>query len=104
MSNAASSRAMTCSGPVTRAVNRAMQCIGPRLGSSAMEMAPLATTLAPKGMTCAVDHLAAEAGVAMLQAGGSAADAAVATSAVLAVTPKHKCGMGGDLIALVLLG
>jgi gamma-glutamyltranspeptidase/glutathione hydrolase len=52
-------------------------------------------------MVCAVDHLAAQAGVAMLRAGGSAADAAVATSAVLAVTTQHMCGMGGDLFALV---
>lgn len=37
----------------------------------------------------------------MLQRGGSAADAAVATSAVLAVTTQHMCGMGGDLFALV---
>lgn len=52
-------------------------------------------------MVCAVDHLAAGAGVAMLRRGGSAADAAVAASAVLAVTTQHMCGMGGDLFALV---
>ena len=66
-----------------------------------MRVAPFFTRYASNGMVCAVDHLAAQAGVAMLRAGGSAADAAVATSAVLAVTTQHMCGMGGDLFALV---
>jgi gamma-glutamyltranspeptidase / glutathione hydrolase len=66
-----------------------------------MRTAPFFTRYASHGMVCAVDHLAAQAGVAMLRAGGSAADAAVATSAVLAVTTQHMCGMGGDLFALV---
>jgi gamma-glutamyltranspeptidase/glutathione hydrolase len=52
-------------------------------------------------MVASVDHLASNAGLAMLQRGGSAVDAAVAASAVLAVTAPHLCGMGGDLFALV---
>src|SRR5881394_1678396 len=52
-------------------------------------------------MVASVDHLASAAGVFMLEQGGSAADAAVAASAVLAVTTPHMCGMGGDLFALV---
>jgi gamma-glutamyltranspeptidase/glutathione hydrolase len=54
-----------------------------------------------RGMVCSVDHLASSAGLAILRDGGSAVDAAVATSAVLAVTTPHMCGMGGDLFALV---
>ena len=61
----------------------------------------LATRHAPHGMVCSVDHLASSAGVAVLRRGGSAADAAVAASAVLAVTAPHLCGPGGDLFALV---
>src|ERR671912_67839 len=64
-------------------------------------LAPFPTLYAPGGMVWAVAPLAAGAGVAMLRAGGSAADAAVAASAVLAVTTQHMCGMGGDLFALV---
>lgn len=59
------------------------------------------TRHAPHGMVSSVDHLATETGVALLRAGGSAADAVVGTSAVLAVTSPHLCGMGGDLFALV---
>ena len=68
---------------------------------SQSERGPLTTHYAPDGMVCTVDHLASAAGVAMLRGGGSAADAAIAASAVLAVTTPHMCGMGGDLFALV---
>lgn len=59
------------------------------------------TRYAPHGMVCSVDHLASEAGVAVLRAGGTAVDAAIAANAVLAVTAPHMCGLGGDLFALV---
>jgi gamma-glutamyltranspeptidase / glutathione hydrolase len=61
----------------------------------------LMTRYATGGMISSVDYLASEAGIACLRSGGSAADAAVAASAVLAVTTPHMCGMGGDLFALV---
>lgn len=67
------------------------------------QLQPAATVLAGRGMVCSVDHLASQAGVAMLRAGGSAVDAAVATSAVLSVTSPHLCGMGGDLMAVVVV-
>ena len=41
------------------------------------------------GAVCTVDALASEAGAALLRRGGSAADAAVGASAVLAVTTQH---------------
>ena len=71
------------------------------MSTSSSAGSPLATHHAPNGMVCSVDFLASSAGVAVLRAGGSAVDAAVATSAVLAVTTPHMCGMGGDLFALV---
>src|SRR6478752_2724488 len=59
------------------------------------------TVTGTRGMVCSVDRLATAAGVAVLDAGGTAADAAIATNAVLAVTAQHLCGLGGDLFALV---
>jgi gamma-glutamyltranspeptidase/glutathione hydrolase len=59
------------------------------------------TVRAPRGMVSSIDHLASSAGVALLRAGGSAADAAIGANAVLAVTSPYACGLGGDLFALV---
>ncbi len=64
-------------------------------------LVPFHTLHARNGMVCSVDHLASSAGVAVLRDGGNAVDAAIATSAALAVTTQHLCGMGGDLFALV---
>ena len=52
-------------------------------------------------MVASADHLATQAGLAMLAFGGNAVDAAIATNAAIAVTGPHLCGMGGDLFALV---
>lgn len=66
-----------------------------------MTSAPHRTRYAHSAMVCSVDSLASHAGVDMLARGGSAADAAIAASAVLAVTKQDQCGLGGDLLALV---
>lgn len=52
-------------------------------------------------MVIAADRQASTAGNAILKAGGTAADAAVAASAVMAVTNPHTGDLGGDLSALV---
>jgi len=62
---------------------------------------PFSAVSARNGMVCSVDDLASRAGVSLLRKGGTAVDAAIGASAVLAVTNQHMCGVGGDLWALV---
>jgi gamma-glutamyltranspeptidase/glutathione hydrolase len=57
--------------------------------------------VARNGIVATSDPLAAQAGLEVLQKGGNAIDAAVATGAVLDVTSQNDTGIGGDLFAIV---
>jgi len=53
------------------------------------------------GLVSSAHPLASLTGVKILHLGGTVADAAVATNAMLAVTQPGACGIGGDLFALL---
>jgi gamma-glutamyltranspeptidase / glutathione hydrolase len=53
------------------------------------------------GIVAAESPLAAQAGVRMLERGGNAVDAAIATNAVMGVVEPMMNGIGGDLFAIV---
>ena len=59
------------------------------------------TVTAKNGMVCTGSNLAASAGLEVLQKGGNAIDAAVATAAALTVTEPTANGLGSDSFALV---
>ena len=57
--------------------------------------------MAPRGVVATSQPLAAQAGLSMLQAGGSAVDAALATAIALTVVEPTSNGIGSDAFALV---
>jgi gamma-glutamyltranspeptidase/glutathione hydrolase len=67
----------------------------------APSMAGRSTVYAPHAIIATSQPLATSAGLAVLQRGGNAVDAAVTAAAVLNLVEPHMTGMGGDVFALL---
>ncbi|GMH38373.1 hypothetical protein BSKO_06257 [Bryopsis sp. KO-2023] len=76
---------------------QAASSVEPRRWSFASRRSPV---LATRGMVACTQPLASEAGLRILQKGGTAADAAVAMAAALNVTEPCCTGIGGDAFVL----
>ncbi len=81
-------------GPMSRSV------LAPELAVMAQQV----TGASAHGVVVAAAPLAAQAGVAVLHDGGNAYDAAVAAALAETVLLPPKCGLGGDLVAVVFDG
>ena len=89
-------------GPPAQVLDSASPRAHPGVPVESAALKVTITRYAPTGAVAAANHLAATAGLQMLRQGGNAADAAIAAAAAMAVTGSHMCGLGGDLLAVVV--
>jgi gamma-glutamyltranspeptidase/glutathione hydrolase len=79
-----------------------MSAVAPAAAHELSVMAEQITARGLRGVVAAAAPLAAQAGAAALRDGGNAYDAAVAAALAETVLLPPKCGLGGDLVAIVV--
>ena len=72
--------------------------------SAGLAQTPVALNRAKQGMIVSANPLASQAGLAMLQQGGNAVDAAVATTFAISVVEPYSAGIGGGGFLLLRVG
>ncbi len=90
---------MRCSVPLVPALCLALAAAGG--AQRPLSLAGRSVVSAPHGIVSTSQPLASAAGLAVLQRGGNAIDAAVTAAAVLTVTEPMMTSLGGDMFAMV---
>src|SRR5690242_13008041 len=71
------------------------------LSAATIAQLPANAATSTKGMVASVHPLATDAGIAALQKGGNAIDAAIAVGLTLGVVDAHNSGLGGGCFILI---
>jgi gamma-glutamyltranspeptidase/glutathione hydrolase len=92
---------MRSTSTITAALCAALALTAPAAAQRPISMAGRSTIYAPHGVVATSQPLATAAGLAVLQRGGNAIDAAVTSAAVLSVVEPMMTGVGGDMFAII---